>query len=152
MKPVFDVVRTTFPGPANWYARVTYPDGRTLHSEPWNTHWAAERRAMHMERSWALSKRGDVGNGNTCPLFPEHGNMSVLTTTGKAPVQWCPHVVHDGSGPRDALGNRPPKSRAFWPYHGFEESVAAYMARLDRAIREITNLDLPDLTDLEVQP
>jgi len=86
--------------------------------------------------------RRSAGNGDVCPLFPEHGQM--LVTSGNPPKQLCPHVEHDG-GPRGSDGA--PRSRALWPYHGFEESVASYMARLDRAIRQAK---LPDLSDLEV--
>lgn len=148
--PRFEVIRTAFPGPSNWYARTTYPDGRTHHSEPWNSHWAALRCAALTRREWAMSRKGDLGDGDTCPLFPEHGNMYVLRTEGKAPLQWCSNVVHDGTGPKDAQGLRPPPSRAFWPLHGFEETVAAHMARLNRAIREAGASDLPDLSTLEV--
>ena len=86
--------------------------------------------------------RRSAGNGDVCPLFPEHGQM--LVTSGNPPKQLCPHVAHDGA-PRGSDGA--PRSRALWPYHGFEESVASYMARLDRAIRQAK---LPDLSDLEV--
>jgi hypothetical protein len=81
-----------------------------------------------------MSRRDDHGNGETCPLFPEHGNMFILAPlAGKPPMQYCSHVIHDGHGGPDSV----PRSRKFWPVHGFEESVAAYFARLDKAIREM---------------
>lgn len=90
-----------------------------------------------------VSKPHDTGNGDTCPLFPEHGNMSVLRTSHDAPHQWCAHQVHDGQPGKTGV----PRSRALWPLYGFEESVAAYLARLHKAVRTAT---LPDLNDLEV--
>lgn len=147
--PVFDVVRLNFRGDP-WYARTTYADGRTLHSDPWRSEWAAERYAYHMRGAWYrdMAKRGEVGNGEPCPLFPEHGNMFVLPPQdGQPPKQYCPHVDHDGRGSRSQPDSIP-RSRNMWPVHGFRESVEAYTARLDRAIREA---GLPDLSDLEVK-
>lgn len=87
-------------------------------------------------------RRDSVGNGDTCPLFPQHGVMLVLG--GSTPVQQvCPHQEHDG-GPGKGSA---PQSRSVWPLHGFEDTVATYMARLDRAIREA---GLPDLSDLSL--
>lgn len=89
-----------------------------------------------------MSKHGDAGNGDICPLFPEHGRMTVLDTKG-APKQWCPHQTHDGG-----VGKQPaPKSRNLWPLYGFEDTVNTYLARLDHAI---ARAELPDLSTLEV--
>ncbi len=87
-----------------------------------------------------MSRRSDIGDGDTCPLFPEHGNMLVIQGTDP-PLQYCPHVIHDGS--RGEAGV--PASRSRWPLHGFEDSVRTYTARLDQAIRKAK---LPDLSDL----
>lgn len=113
-----------------WYTRVTYESGRVQHYGPWNSQWAAQRLAERLQERFALKARGDVGDGATCPLFPEHGAMLVMT--GSPAMQWCPHVAHEGM-----LGaNGAPRSRSRWPVYGFEESVAAYLARLDLAIRQ----------------
>lgn len=87
-----------------------------------------------------MVKRGDIGNGDQCPLFPEHGRMHVLQSASRPPTNYCSHVIHDG-------WHKVPSSRALWPVHGFEDAVSAYNARLDRAIREA---GLPDLSDIEV--
>jgi len=138
--PVFTVERTRFPGPSNWYVRVEYPDGSTLHGEPWNSEYAASKALIYMRREWAMAKSGIKGNGDTCPLFPEHGAMNALSPIqGRAPMQWCPNAMHDGAG-FSAPGIRNKTSRSFWPLHGFEESVEAYLARFG----------LPDLSELEV--
>jgi hypothetical protein len=77
-----------------------------------------------------MARRSDIGNGDTCPLFPEHGNMFTLKDSDP-PLQRCAHQAHDGEpGPSGA-----PASRSVWPLYGFEESVVTYLARLDRAIR-----------------
>lgn len=68
--------------------------------------------------------------------------MAVLV--GDIPKQWCAHQTHDGGMGPDGI----PASRSIWPLHGFDESVKAYKARLDRAIAQTA---LPDLSDLEVQ-
>lgn len=126
-----------------WYVRVTLADGRVTYPDAgWRSEWAANRSAELMRGAQYrdMARRGEIGDGETCPLFPEHGNMFVLKSPGKPDMHYCPHVAHDGR--RDL-----PRSRNMWPYHGFAESVAAYTARLDRAIRED---GLPDLSDLEV--
>lgn len=141
--PVIEAVRLGFPSDP-WYVRVTLADGRVTYPDAgWRSEWAAERSAYYMRGAQYrdMAKRGEIGNGEECPLFPEHGVMFVLNDAGKPPVNYCPHVAHDGR--RDL-----PRSRNTWPVHGFRESVAAYTARLDRAIRED---GLPDLTDLEVK-
>lgn len=84
-----------------------------------------------------------LGDGDLCPLFPEHGHMYSLTEE-HPPLQYCPHQQHDGGTGTTAA----PASRCFWPLYGLEDSVKAYMARLDKAIREA---GLPDLSDLEVK-
>lgn len=147
--PVFEAVRLGFKS-APWYARATYPDGRIQYIDTgWQSEWAANRRAHIAMQEFYLSKRSDIGNGDVCPLFPEHGNMLVLPTEkGVTPKQYCPHVDHDGRGKSQYTPEGMPRSRCFWPLFGFEETVASYMARLDRAIRDA---DLPDLSDLEVK-
>lgn len=147
--PVFAAVRLSFAGDP-WYARVTYADGRTLHSEPWRTQWAAERCAYHMRGRYYrdMAKRGEVGNGETCPLFPEHGNMFVLPQEDGPPMQYCPHVEHDGRWASTSQPGSTPPSRNVWPVYGFAESVQSYIARLDRAIREA---GLPDLSDITLE-
>lgn len=145
--PVFEAVRYSW---RDWYTRVTYPDGRTLHSEPWKSHWAANHLAGLWKQTWArMVRRSDgAGNADTCPLFPDHGAMMTIPNSNP-PRQYCPHRIHDGLPPTAPNGGVPP-SRAFWPLFGFEESRDAYMARLDRAIREAGPDDLPDLSTLEV--
>lgn len=96
---------------------------------------------MHALRGAPAAVKG-YGDGDTCPLFPKHGNMYVLQGSDP-PLQWCPHAEHAGTFGADGK----PASRNRWPLFGFEESVASYLARLDRAIRQA---DLPDLSDLEV--
>lgn len=84
-----------------------------------------------------------VGDGDNCPLFPDHGPM--LTINGSnPPMQYCPDQMHDGVWGAD----KAPASRAMWPLYGLEDTVRTYIARLDRAIREAA---LPDLSDLEVK-
>jgi hypothetical protein len=115
-----------------WYTRVTYESGRVQHYGPWNSQWAANRLAERLQERFALKLRNvAAGDGDTCPLWPEHGNMLVLRSSSP-PVQWCPHAEHEGT-----LGkNGKPRSRSRWPLYGFEESVAAYLARIDSAIRQ----------------
>lgn len=86
--------------------------------------------------------RTDVGDGDRCPLNPEHGHMYVLQSHTGAPKQYCSHVDHDGKGKR-------PGSRSLWPLYGLEDTVNTYIARLDKAVREASPIDLSDLT-LEV--
>jgi hypothetical protein len=89
-----------------------------------------------------MAKRSGIGDGDVCPLFPDHDQMVVLKG-GMPPKQYCPHVAHDGLGGP----NGRPQSRSIWPLYGFDETVVAYKARLDRAIRMAS---LPDLSDMEV--
>ncbi len=41
-----------------WYTRITFTDGSTHHSEPWNSQWAAE----HVAKMWreALAQKGRI--------------------------------------------------------------------------------------------
>lgn len=59
--------------------------------------------------------RYDIGDGDRCPLVPEHGKMFRIRAT---PVtsQRCPHQSHDG------------KSRASWPVQFLDKEVAVYTA------------------------
>ncbi len=41
----------------NFYARVTYDDGRTFHSEPWLSVWAAEKCAEYFRARLAVGRR-----------------------------------------------------------------------------------------------
>jgi len=41
-----------------------------------------------------VSGKDDRGNGDRCPLDPEHGNMYVLTSGN----MYCAHVAHIGHG------------------------------------------------------
>jgi hypothetical protein len=118
----------------HWYARTTWADGSTKHGEPWRTEEAAKYDARDMERRWALRVRRDTGNGDECPLFPEHGFMLVIPGSDP-PMQYCPHHGHDGGIGPDAA----PPSRNRWPLYGIESSVQTYLARLDRAIELAEN-------------
>jgi hypothetical protein len=83
-----------------------------------------------------------VGNGDLCPLWPEHGNMLVIPNSDP-PKQFCPHVQHDG--PVGSHGAIAP-SRSVWPLYGFADSVTTYLARLDRAVRQASADALPDVS------
>lgn len=37
-----------------------------------------------------------IGNGDICPINPEHGKMFVNSTTGR---QFCPHSDHSSAKP-----------------------------------------------------
>lgn len=63
-----------------------------------------------MARSKAR-ERG-TGNGDVCPIDPEHGHMVVLP--GQEERQFCPHQSHDGRPKTHPEGEAPP-TRAFWP-------------------------------------
>lgn len=86
--------------------------------------------------------RHSPGDGDACPLFPEHGQMVCLLQEDP-PMQFCPAQIHDGKPGRNGVA----PSRNIWPYHGFEDTVKSYFARLDKAIREAT---IEDLEALEV--
>lgn len=78
------------------------------------------------------------GDGDTCPLRPEHGRMFVLPTN--PPKQYCPHVWHDGLADI-------PQTRAIWPLYGLEDTVSAYVALAEREARKI----LPDLSGITLE-
>jgi hypothetical protein len=78
------------------------------------------------------------GDGDLCPLVDGHGYMQIIPGTNP-PQQWCPHQTHDGVW--DGNGKQP-KSRSTWPLYGLDDTVASYMARLDRAIREASKAEL----------
>lgn len=86
-----------------------------------------------------MSKHGDRGDGDTCPLFPAHGNM--FTLPSDPPKQYCPHVMHDGLG--DV-----PRTRAIWPLYGLDDTVQTYLMRLTRRVEQA---DLPDLSTLTLE-
>lgn len=144
-RPTVEPVQFPAWRPPNWYTRITRADGRTLHSEPWLTLWAAEQCAHNLRvHDINVSRRNhDIGDGDMCPLFPEHGQMFTLKGSSP-PKQWCPDSVHAGRPGKSG----PPPSKNQWPLFGFEDNVQTYLARLDRAIREA---GLPDLSDLEVK-
>jgi hypothetical protein len=50
---------------------------------------------------------GTTGDGDPCPITPEHGKMLVRGDT-----QYCPHQSHDGDW---ASGEHRGPTRAFWP-------------------------------------
>jgi hypothetical protein len=75
-----------------------------------------------------MSRRNDIGDGDPCPLIPQHGNMFVLDT--KPPKQYCAHVQHDGH-------KEVPRTRAIWPLYGLEDTVSTYIALADRAAKSI---------------
>lgn len=93
-----------------------------------------------------MSSRGDIGDGDPCPLVASHGNMFVLDSN--VPKQYCAHVSHDGSGIADVTGHKPLASRAIWPLHGLDDTVQTYMARLHAAV---SAADLPDLSGLTIE-
>jgi hypothetical protein len=43
--------------------------------------------------------KGDTGNGDTCPINPEHGHMLVLNSASGR--QYCAHVGHEARPERD---------------------------------------------------
>jgi hypothetical protein len=130
--PKFGLVRYRWD---DWYVRVLWPNGQTYHSQPWRSMGAAQYALRIMRDQWASAVRRTTGNGDTCPLFPEHGPMLVLE--GRVPMQYCPHAQHEGTLGDDG----PAASRAMWPLFGLEDTVASYIARLDRQIRENANGD-----------
>ena len=56
--------------------------------------------------------RLDLGDGDTCPLSPHHGQMYLLSGTQ---TQWCAHVAHDGRPMNHPMGPAV-RSRAKWPF------------------------------------
>jgi len=76
-------------------------------------------------------KSQGIGDGDRCPLDPEHGKMFVIRGTDR---QHCPDQAHDGTPGKDGA----PQTRAFWPLHGFNAAVAEYTANR-------TPVELPDI-------
>lgn len=66
----------------------------------------------------AYSGGGTTGDGDPCPLVPEHGKMESINGS-TPPKQWCPHQSHDGKG-------KEPGTRAMWPQQGLAAAVAEY--------------------------
>jgi hypothetical protein len=54
----------------------------------------------------------DVGDGDHCPTFPEHGRMIHLKSDTAR--QYCPHSDHDGK-PKQAQSGPIDPTRQFWP-------------------------------------
>jgi hypothetical protein len=86
-----------------------------------------------------VSRTGDIGDGDTCPLFPQHGNM--FTIPGDVPKQYCAHIIHDGR--KDV-----PATRSIWPLYGLDDTVHTYLKRLEKAVAQS---DLPDLSDVTLE-
>jgi hypothetical protein len=53
----------------------------------------------------------DTGNGDPCPLNPEHGKMYFLNGSTN---QYCADQSHDGA-PKSAPGGPQPMTRKVWP-------------------------------------
>lgn len=64
-----------------------------------------------------MTRRYDTGDGDVCPLNPDHGHMTYLSGTKS---QWCPDQSHDGK-PNGGV-----QTRSFWSqgYRSFEAEVA----------------------------
>lgn len=60
---------------------------------------------------------GTTGDGDVCPLNPEHGRMLTIQASD---LQHCPNQAHDGQG------DRRPSTRAVWPQKFLSEAVAAW--------------------------
>jgi hypothetical protein len=56
-------------------------------------------------------ERSTTGDGDSCPLNPEHGRMCFLNDSGN---QWCPSVDHDGR-PKSHPAGKAGMTRSFWP-------------------------------------
>lgn len=142
--PVFEAVRLGFPT-AQFYARAVYADGRVAYAgNGWLTLWSAEWMAARLRQRFYLMalRRGDIGNGDCCPIYPEHGPMFALPVRpGHPQQQYCPHVDHDGRSKSQHTPEALPRSRAIWPMHGFGDTVRAHFARYG---------GLPDLSAMEV--
>jgi len=84
---------------------------------------ALKRLAKPIERARG---RGDYGDGDRCPIDPEHGKMFVLNVS-----QYCAHAGHDGTS---GNGGKP-RTRAFWPKgpDSFAAAVAEYHAAMKGA-------------------
>lgn len=75
---------------------------------------AAQQAAREAIKPRSRQKAYRLGDGDICPVNPEHGPMFVLSAKGGPATQWCPDQSHDGT------------SRALWPLHTFEAAVKAY--------------------------
>lgn len=64
----------------------------------------------------------DIGDGDRCPVEPEHGKMLTIRGTDR---QYCPHQTHDGIW--DKEGHRDP-TRSGWPIQhiSFAAAVTAW--------------------------
>lgn len=74
----------------------------------------AQRRALEALKRPVQQRRGpryEVGDGDPCPLVPEHGKMLLIRNR---PTQYCPHQSHDT------------KTRATWPRQFLAAAVATY--------------------------
>lgn len=52
----------------------------------------------------------DLGDGDRCPLVPDHGRMYAYKDAGR---QWCPHSDHAGTPGKGE--NARPATRSWWP-------------------------------------
>jgi hypothetical protein len=86
-------------------------------------------------------KRGHArtGDGDICPVVPEHGYMLVLNGNT---TQYCPDQSHDGRPKSHPAGEARP-SRKLWPFQYFQQAVTEWR-RLGRTTGEVAAL--PDLT------
>lgn len=69
----------------------------------------------------------DTGDGDRCPLVPEHGKMYV---SKDHQTQRCVHQSHDGD-PKTAVGGERPATRASWPLSddALARAVEEYLGR-----------------------
>ena len=58
-----------------------------------------------------MASKNDLGDGDQCPLNPEHGNMLTIQGTQK---QRCNHQSHDGR-PKSHPQGAAPATRSMWP-------------------------------------
>lgn len=70
-------------------------------------------------------ERHDFGDGDRCPLVPEHGRMFVITSEGRR-TQRCNHQSHDGRPKMHPEGASDP-TRSLWPYDGLDAAVKEYL-------------------------
>lgn len=56
-----------------------------------------------------VSRRHEIGDGDVCPLNPEHGQMMFLSCS---PSQWCPDASHEGVWTFDGKERA---TRSIWP-------------------------------------
>lgn len=67
-----------------------------------------------------MSTSRDLGNGDRCPVNPEHGNMFVL----KSGTQFCAHSDHVEHKVKGVVVR--PATRSIWPGEGFDAAVRAW--------------------------